>query len=94
MALYCTEGHENVSQYCVLRYGIILRGRTVECIKGLCIKIWNYTVGGLEKLSKYCELRYGIILRGRTRKGIKLLSFELRHSIVGRDRRIYQNIVY
>jgi hypothetical protein len=39
MALFCGEEQEKASKYCVLKYGIILRGGTGECIKLLCIEI-------------------------------------------------------
>jgi hypothetical protein len=43
MALYCWEEQEKLSNYWVLRYGIILWGETGEVIKMLCIEIWQYT---------------------------------------------------
>jgi hypothetical protein len=43
MALYCGKEQENISEYCVLRYGIMLWGGKGEFIGLLCIEIWHYT---------------------------------------------------
>jgi hypothetical protein len=48
MALFCGEGKEKVSKYCVLRYGIILWGGTGE--------VSNYCVLGYDII-----LREGIV---------------------------------